>query len=147
VTARATFIRTLDGWRGDAGLYRLDPPFTGSALYDDYPVEGVEYVVVSSVSYDEIDEQGQAYILLTAGVEALLLPDDVKKRIALRGPGDEETKVFQSNSKGEIDVANMYEFAAVDRISHADALAGLGDGYVISTNTEPSTFSGLRVRG
>lgn len=35
----ATFIRTLDGWKGDARLFKVDPPLDSAA-----------YVVVSAVT-------------------------------------------------------------------------------------------------
>lgn len=47
--ATATFVRSLDGWTGDARLYRMAPPMP---TYDpacewDTPSEPAEYVVVS----------------------------------------------------------------------------------------------------
>jgi len=39
----ATFVKNLEGWRGDARLYRVDPPMNG----DDG--ETFEYVIVSDV--------------------------------------------------------------------------------------------------
>lgn len=42
----ATFVRNLDGWRGDARLYRCEPPMQYG--HDEEP-KPAEYVIVSGV--------------------------------------------------------------------------------------------------
>ena len=45
----ATFVRKLDGWRGDARLYKCDPPMrTGDGAF-------TGYVVVSAVDICKLD--------------------------------------------------------------------------------------------
>src|SRR5271157_5131443 len=49
----ATFIRKLKKWRGDARLYKLNPPLPVSDVWawnDDEELRAYEYIVVSSVS-------------------------------------------------------------------------------------------------
>lgn len=48
-TKTATKVKAITGWRGDAALYRLDPPL-GACGWEDEPTDGHEYVVVSSVN-------------------------------------------------------------------------------------------------
>lgn len=71
----ATFLRKLDGWRGDARLYKLSVPMKGEAITDEQDFD-CEYVVVSAVVAQSMfgggpetfifaaDESGEAINLL-----------------------------------------------------------------------------------
>lgn len=55
----ATFVKDLDGFRGSASLYRLDPPMKSVSCEDDTePLR--EYVVVSAVH--AFDGNAETYI-------------------------------------------------------------------------------------
>ncbi len=45
----AKYVRQIEGWNGDARLYRLTPPLASEPLISDEPVCFYEYVVVSAV--------------------------------------------------------------------------------------------------
>lgn len=48
---KATFIRTLEGFKGVARLYTVEPPITYEKYVDGDPVEkAADYVVVSAVN-------------------------------------------------------------------------------------------------
>jgi hypothetical protein len=47
----ATFIKRIPGWRGEARLYRLDPPIVDRD-WDDNPSDEYEYVIVSAAVAD-----------------------------------------------------------------------------------------------
>jgi hypothetical protein len=52
MNATATFVRQVDGWRGDARLYRLSEPIVYNEGDDD---EGVtSYVIVSAVDFPSL---------------------------------------------------------------------------------------------
>lgn len=59
----ATFVRKLTGWRGDAALYRMDPPHEGS-----------EYVIASAVDLNYGDSVPATFAL--ASCETYLFPAD-----------------------------------------------------------------------
>jgi len=46
----ATLLRHLDGWKGDARLYRLTPPLTEDRSWLAEPDATHEYVIVSGVT-------------------------------------------------------------------------------------------------
>jgi len=58
----STFVRKLEGWKGDAALYKVEPPVRYSN-YDDDEHE-TDYVIASSV------------IALYTGPETLVFPAD-----------------------------------------------------------------------
>jgi hypothetical protein len=45
---QAVFVKNLEGWKGDAKLYKMLPPLV-STDYDDKSVETHEFVIVSAV--------------------------------------------------------------------------------------------------
>lgn len=59
---KATPIKNLPKWKGDATLYRLDPPFN----YEHQP-EPIEYVVVSAVDLAHYGAEKETYIFASDG--------------------------------------------------------------------------------
>jgi hypothetical protein len=45
----ATYIKNLEGWRGDARLYRLSEPVEYGYSYDDEELPTTEFVIVSAI--------------------------------------------------------------------------------------------------
>lgn len=98
----ATKIPTFDAteWKGDAALYRLDPPFAGV----------VEFAIVSAINLVErrADEPELAEWDAAAGI--------------IR---DAETMIFSATSEGVVHSWEE-ELAVIPFQSHAAALAELG---------------------
>jgi hypothetical protein len=63
---KATFIRNLDGWRGDARLYKLLEPIEYDKPYgeNDPPAKKTSYVIVSAV------------VVMFSGSETYIFPAD-----------------------------------------------------------------------
>lgn len=49
VVSTATFVKDLEGWRGDASLFRLNPPLSDEPYDEDVIPTHYEYVIVSGV--------------------------------------------------------------------------------------------------
>jgi hypothetical protein len=51
MSGKATFIRQIEGWQGDARLYKVDPPISYSTWEEHEHVDHqTEYVIVSAVN-------------------------------------------------------------------------------------------------
>lgn len=50
---KATFIRKIENWLGDASLYKLDPPYVAKSYNDDSKeqTKEIEFVIASSVNH------------------------------------------------------------------------------------------------
>lgn len=100
----ARFVKRVEGARGDMRIYRLDPPYDcHDWKADDDELMQYEYVAVSAVNLD------------FGG-------------FSMRNYRTGETMIFPANEEGPIDYGDL---VMIEYKSHADALAQLGDGYLI----------------
>ena len=96
MSKQAHYIKKLDGFRGDAALYRLDPPLQGE---EDDEITATEYVVVSAID-------------LSFG-----------QFVPYPGYRTSETMVFAATADEKIDFLDL---AMIPEKNHAAALAELG---------------------
>ena len=96
MSKQAHYIKKLDGLRGDAALYRLDPPLQGE---EDDEITATEYVVVSAIDLP---------------FSPFAPPSDYRTS---------ETMVFAATADEEVDFMDL---AMVPEKNHAAALAELG---------------------
>lgn len=99
----ATLVKgSLPKFRGDAALYRLDPPLVQTHYRGDEPDESHEYVIVSAIDNTEM--------MAFSGL-------DLDWR---------ETYIFPATPDGEVADWGELDGSVKGTLDHADALRGAG---------------------